>query len=109
MSSRLQYTSVINALAGQGQWEAAMTMLDDMTKVCSEKPTIGTYCAVMDACGNGGEWEKALGIYRSLEGSRFDTSSRSFNSLIKALEKGGQSQLAESISRERSMFGKKST
>lgn len=48
---------------------------------------------------------QALGIYRSLEGSRFDMSPKSFNALLKALEKGGQVELAASIRRERTMFG----
>ena len=54
--------AVINALATVGQFEAALTLMQEMSNE-GIVPNVGTWCAVMDACGNAGEWSACKNVF----------------------------------------------
>ena len=98
------YSSVIAACEAAGQWQRAIGILRSMTnnEVSTCKPNLYCYNAALAACEKGNAWLEAVELYERMkvEGGSVQPNFISMNSLLIALDKGEQRELAESIYRE---------
>lgn len=103
------FSSVISACEAAGQWQRALGILqlniNDSQQSRKDGEVVGysqlnLYCfnAAISACEKGGAWVEALDLYeRMLEiGGRITPNFVTLSSLIVALDKAGQKELAQS-------------
>jgi len=88
------YNFVLAALSRAGRLEAVLDLLQEVKAVGRPKLGASTYCTVVKACGDNGEWEKALGVVTSLGP---DATESVVRVLIAALEKNDQGDMAAQI------------
>ena len=96
------YSSAVSSLEAAGQWQRAIGVLQSMRED-GEIPNLYCLNAAIAACEKGGAWVEALELYESIRSQRKSTIRTNFitvNSLLIALEKAGQVELAESIYQE---------
>ena len=60
------YTAVMDCCGKAGQWEVALSLLQEM-KDAGPVPDRMTYNTAMDACAKGGQWQRALEILQGME------------------------------------------
>ncbi|KAL3925370.1 MAG: hypothetical protein SGILL_000456 [Bacillariaceae sp.] len=100
------YSSVISACEAAGQWQRALGVLQSIIEK-EENPcdteidsvSLNLYCwnAAISACEKGGAWVEALDLYeRLLEEDSISPNFITMNSLLEALSKNGQKELAQS-------------
>ncbi|KAG7362725.1 PPR: pentatricopeptide repeat domain containing protein [Nitzschia inconspicua] len=98
------YSSVISACEAAGQWQRALSVLQSLIEDAeSQDPecdstSLNLYCwnAAISACEKGGAWVEALDLYeRMLETDAIMPNVVTMNSLLEALEKFGQRELAQ--------------
>jgi pentatricopeptide repeat protein len=99
------YSSVISACEAAGQWQRALGVLqslidDDESEMTTddESTSLNLYCwnAAISACEKGGAWVEALDLYeRMLESDSIVPNVVTMNSVLEALEKHGQKELAQ--------------
>jgi pentatricopeptide repeat domain-containing protein 1 len=99
------YSSVISACEAAGQWQRALGVLqtiiaqDDPNHAGKDAVSLNPYCwnAAISACEKGGAWVEALDLYeRMLESELISPNIVTMNSLLQALDKNGQKELAQS-------------
>ena len=97
------YSSAISACEAAGEWQRALgilqSLLDDGDDNDLPELSLNLYCfnAAISACEKGGAWVEALDIYeRILEHESLQPNFVTLNSLIVALDKSGQKELAQS-------------
>jgi len=96
------YSSAISACEAAGQWQRALGVLQSMmkTKTLGEASPPNLYCfnAAISACEKGGAWLEALELYERMleDGGDVKPNFISLNSLLVALDKAGQKELAQS-------------
>ena len=102
------YSSVISACEAAGQWQRALGVLQSMLKtkdkVEDEYSRLNLYCfnAAISACAKGGAWVEALELYyRMIEkGGAVTPNFITLSSVLVALDKAGQKDLAQSTYEE---------
>ncbi len=91
------YTCIISACEAAGQWQRAIGVLRSM----DVKQTQNLYCfnAAMSACEKGGAWLEALDIFERMKkySPKVKPNFITLNSLLIALDKADQRELAETI------------
>lgn len=98
------YSATISACESAGEWQRALgvlqTMIDDDAHLGEDGSLLNLYCfnAAISACEKGQAWVEALELYeRMLEiGGPVRPNVITLNSLLVALEKAGQQELAKS-------------
>ena len=97
------YSSVISACEAAGEWQRALGALQkvmDENDEGSEYAGLNLYCfnAAISACEKGGAWVEALELYERMleEGGPIMPNFVTLSSLIEALDKAGQKELAQS-------------
>ncbi len=96
------YSSAVSSLEAAGQWQRAIGVLQSMRED-GEIPNLYCLNAAISACEKGGAWVEALELYESIRSQRNSSIRTNFitvNSLLIALERSGQVELAESIYQE---------
>eukprot|EP00986_Skeletonema_menzelii_P012920 scaffold7298_cov150-Skeletonema_menzelii.AAC.20 len=95
------YSSTVSSLEAAGQWQRAIGVLQLMRED-GEIPNLYCLNAAISACEKGGAWVEALELYESIRSqkSSIRTNFITVNSLLIALEKASQVELAESIYQE---------
>lgn len=94
------YSSSISACEAAGQWQRALAILQSMMDEEDEKGVncLNLYCfnAAISACEKGDAWVEALEIYERMkaEGRALSPNEVTLGSLILALDKAGQKELA---------------
>jgi len=93
------YSSVISACQTAGQWQRAIGVLRTMTN--DKKCLPNKFClnAAIAACEKGDAWLEAVEIYERMK-HLVKPDFVTINSLLIALEKSGQKELAENIYRD---------
>jgi len=88
------YNYVLAALSRAGRLDSVLELLQEVKS--KGKPRLGasTYCTVVKACGDNGEWETALGVVTSMGAEADDQVVRV---LITALEKNDQHEMAKQM------------
>jgi pentatricopeptide repeat domain-containing protein 1 len=99
------YSSVISACEAAGQWQRALGVLHSMIKsgnqtVDDDYSRLNLYCfnAAISACEKGGAWVEALELYYRMKdkGDAVTPNFVTLSSLLVALDKAGQKELAQS-------------
>ena len=98
------FSSAISACESAGEWQRALGILQTMMDAsaeeaaCSPKPNLYCFNAAISACEKGGAWVEAVDLYERMlnEGGSLKPNFVTLNSLIVALEKSGQKELAQS-------------
>jgi len=99
------HSSIISSCEAAGEWQRALwvlqTIIDSSANESDDMPSsLNLYCwnAALSACEKGGAWVEALDLYeRMLETESFKPNVVTMNSLMEALDKAGQKELAQSI------------
>lgn len=98
------HSSIISSCEAAGQWQRALWVLQSIIDKSSAEPidcapSLNVYCwnAALSACEKGGAWVEALDLYERMLESSFKPNFVTMNSLIEALDKAGQKDLAQSI------------
>jgi pentatricopeptide repeat domain-containing protein 1 len=97
------FSSIISACEAAGQWQRALgvlqTMMDEHDDDGGES-ALNLYCfnAAISACEKGGAWVEALELYERMldRGGTLEPNFVTLNSLVVALDKAGQKELAQS-------------
>jgi tetratricopeptide (TPR) repeat protein len=98
------YSSCISACEAAGQWQRAVgvlqTMIDDSSAEGTEEKVLNLFCfnAAVAACEKGGAWVEALEIYERMitYGGSLKPNFVTLSSLVLALSRAGQKELAQS-------------
>jgi pentatricopeptide repeat domain-containing protein 1 len=93
------YSSVVSSCEAAGKWQRAIGVLQSMREE-GEIPNLYCLNAAISACEKGGAWVEALELYESIRSQRNSSIRPNFitvSSLLIALEKASQVELAESI------------
>lgn len=97
------YSSVISACEAAGEWQRALGVLDTMIETTSDvsgSDSLNLYCfnCAISACEKGGAWVEALEIYERMMdlGDPVSPNFITLSSLVLALDKAGQKELAQS-------------
>jgi pentatricopeptide repeat protein len=83
------YNAAISACAKGGQWQQALSLLQEMR----EKGVIPdriTYSAAISACGKGGQWQQALSLLQEMREKGVTPNVITYSAAISACEKGGE-------------------
>jgi len=108
------YSSAISACEAAGRWQRALGILQSMLNeedtdgaggAKEESTRLNAYCfnAAISACEKGGAWVEALEIYERMKshgGKHLRPNIVTINSLVVALDKAGQKELAQSVYEE---------
>jgi len=102
------YSSVISACEAAGQWQRALGVLQSMTKTKGEAADsysgLNLFCfnAAISACEKGGAWVEALELYYRMidKGGAVTPNFVTLSSILVALDKAGQKELAQSTYEE---------
>lgn len=103
------YSSVISSCEAAGQWQRALGVLHSMLKSkqhpgASDYSRLNLYCfnAAISACEKGGAWVEALELYYRMveKGGPVTPNFVTVSSLLVALDKAGQKELAQSTYEE---------
>lgn len=98
------HSSIISSCEAAGEWQRALGVLQQIIDLSqdqsdNEPPSLNLYCwnAALSACEKGGAWVEALDLYERMLESPFRPNVVTINSLMEALDKAGQKELAQSI------------
>jgi pentatricopeptide repeat protein len=103
------YSSAISACEAAGEWQRALGVLqmildDEDDQIDSDSSSLNLYCfnAAISACEKGGAWIEALELYERMldRGGLIKPNFITLSSLIEALDKAGQKELAQSMYEE---------
>lgn len=102
------YSSVISACEAAGQWQRALGVLQSMMKskdkTVDDYSRLNLYCfnAAISACAKGGAWVEALELYYRMidKGGTVTPNFITLSSILVALDKAGQKELAQSTYEE---------
>ena len=101
------YSSVISACESDGQWQRALGVLRSMSVTTGGEiptpPNLFCFNSAIAACQKGGAWLEAVELYERIRASgnrKIRPNFVTINSLLIALEEGGQREMAESIYKE---------
>jgi pentatricopeptide repeat domain-containing protein 1 len=100
------YSSAISACEAGGQWQEALGILQSvLDKASTDSRLLNIYCfnAAISACEKGGAWVEALEIYEQMKGfggRHLQPTAVTLGSLVMALDKAGQKELAQSVYEE---------
>ena len=61
--NEIAYNAAISACDHGGQWEMAVSLLDELRTRADLRPTAVSYSSAISACGRAGEWQRALGLF----------------------------------------------
>ncbi|CAJ1940268.1 unnamed protein product [Cylindrotheca closterium] len=97
------YSSVISACQAAGEWQRALGILENLIEESVDRGDVSllnTYCfnSAISACEKGGAWVEALDLYERMVdiGGSIRPNFVTVSSLILALDKAGQKDLAQS-------------
>ena len=96
------WSSAVSSCEAAGQWQRAIGVLQTMRED-GEIPNLYCLNAAISACEKGDAWVEALELYENIRSQRKSSIKPNFitvNSLLIALDKAGQVELAESIYKE---------
>jgi len=93
------YSSVISACEATGQWQRAVGILKSMTSDKTLPPNKFCFNAAIAACEKGGAWLEAVELYERMR-NHVRPNFITMNSVLIALDKADQKELAENIYRE---------
>ena len=102
------YSSVISACEAAGQWQRALGVLQSMMKTKGQEADdysrLNLFCfnAAISACEKGGAWVEALELYYRMKekGGTVTPNFVTLSSVLVALDKAGQKDLAQSTYEE---------
>jgi len=93
------YSSVISACEATGQWQRAIGILKSMTSDKTIPPNKFCFNASIATCEKGGAWLEAVELYERMR-KHIRPNFITVNSVLIALDKADQKELAENIYRE---------
>ncbi len=91
------YSSVISACEAAGQWQRAIGILGSMNRETTATANLFCFNAALAACEKGNAWLEAVELYERMSAVGLKPNFVTLNSVLIALEKGDQRELAESI------------
>ena len=96
------HSSIISSCQAAGEWQRALWVLQTIMDRSEGTPSpsiLNIYCwnAALSACEKGGAWVEALDLYERMLESPFKPNVVTINSMIQALDKADQKELAQSI------------
>eukprot|EP00532_Pseudo-nitzschia_australis_P005643 CAMPEP_0168175196 /NCGR_PEP_ID=MMETSP0139_2-20121125/6976_1 /TAXON_ID=44445 /ORGANISM="Pseudo-nitzschia australis, Strain 10249 10 AB" /LENGTH=1193 /DNA_ID=CAMNT_0008093533 /DNA_START=314 /DNA_END=3892 /DNA_ORIENTATION=+ len=98
------HSSIISSCEAAGEWQRALWVLQTIIDKSVDEsddapPSLNLYCwnAALSACEKGGAWVEALDLYERMIESPFKPNVVTINSLMEALDKADQKELAQSI------------
>ena len=94
------HSSIISSCEAAGEWQRALGVLQTIIDNSKDSPSsLNMYCwnAALSACEKGGAWVEALDLYERMLQSAFKPNVITFNSMMEALDKAEQKELAQSI------------
>jgi pentatricopeptide repeat domain-containing protein 1 len=103
------FSSAISACEAAGQWQRALGILQSMLDADEkgnedESSVLNQYCfnAAISACEKAGAWVEALEIYERMkeQGGSLKPTMVTLSSLVLALDKAGQKEIAQSFYKE---------
>lgn len=94
------YSAVISACGIAGKWQRAIGVLRWMDYEGKIKPNLYCINAAMSACEKGSAWVEAIALFEQMKSNGIRPDFVTINSLIIALDKSGQRELADTIYRE---------
>jgi len=94
------YSSVISACGVAGKWQRAIGVLKMMEDEGRIKPNLYCINAAMSACEKGSAWIEAVALFEQMKFNGIRPNFVTINSLVIALDKSGQRELAENIYRK---------
>jgi pentatricopeptide repeat protein len=102
----ITYSAAISACEkGDGQWEMALELLNEM-KERGIEPNVITYSAAISACEKGdGQWEKALELLNDMKERGIEPNAYTYNATIEALYAGLQHNECCRLYREATQSG----
>ncbi|CAE8631090.1 unnamed protein product, partial [Polarella glacialis] len=93
------FNTTISACEKGGQWQLALSLLDEMSKSKVWKDTV-TYNASISACEKSGQWQLALALLDAMDCAKLMRNTITYSAGISACEKGGKWELAIGLLRE---------
>ena len=94
------HSSIISSCEAAGEWQRALWVLQQIIDNSKDSPSsLNMYCwnAALSACEKGGAWVEALDLYERMIESPFKPNVVTFNSMMEALDKADQKEMAQSI------------
>jgi len=94
------HSSIISSCEAAGEWQRALWVLQTIIDKSKDMPSsLNIYCwnAALSACEKGGAWVEALDLYERMLESPFKPNVVTINSMMEALDKADQKELAQSI------------
>ncbi|VEU41164.1 unnamed protein product [Pseudo-nitzschia multistriata] len=98
------HSSIISSCEAAGEWQRALWVLQSIIDKSADEPddatpSLNVYCwnAALSACEKGGAWVEALDLYERMLESPFQPNVVTINSMMEALDKADQKELAQSI------------
>jgi pentatricopeptide repeat domain-containing protein 1 len=94
------HSSIISSCEAAGEWQRALWVLQSIIDNSKDTPSsLNIYCwnAALSACEKGGAWVEALDLYERMLESPFKPNVVTINSIMEALDKADQKELAQSI------------
>ncbi|CAN0269948.1 unnamed protein product, partial [Phaeothamnion confervicola] len=89
------YSSLINALAEDGQSRAACALLKEMTDCSGLAPNVVAFGTAIKACARGGDWRQALDILDGMPAVGVQPNIIAVNTALAACARAGRA--AEAI------------
>ena len=90
------FSAAISACEKGGQWERALSLLDEMRE-SGVTPNVFSFNAAISACEKGGQVERALSLLEEMRESGVTPDEISFKTAVSACEKDGVSERARSL------------
>merc|ERR1712151_1120289 len=79
----ISFSAAISACEKGGQWERALSLLEEMRDMSVTRNVI-SFSAAISACEKGGQWERALSVFECLSANdKFNMIS--FNAILDAV------------------------
>jgi pentatricopeptide repeat protein len=94
------HSSIISSCEAAGEWQRALGVLQTIIDNSKDTPSsLNMYCwnAALSACEKGGAWVEALDLYERMLESPFKPNVVTINSIMEALDKADQKELAQTI------------
>ncbi|KAK8281599.1 hypothetical protein V6Z12_D09G250600 [Gossypium hirsutum] len=99
------YNTLIQALCRVGRVRTAKKMFDEMYVCGSQSPTSFTYTIMLDGLCKNGHVDEAIALFRSLEGTKYESSIELYSILIYGMCRTGRMEEARNMFNEMSRKG----
>eukprot|EP00427_Karlodinium_veneficum_P030757 CAMPEP_0169193098 /NCGR_PEP_ID=MMETSP1016-20121227/5980_1 /TAXON_ID=342587 /ORGANISM="Karlodinium micrum, Strain CCMP2283" /LENGTH=846 /DNA_ID=CAMNT_0009269509 /DNA_START=7 /DNA_END=2543 /DNA_ORIENTATION=- len=98
-------SSALKAFAMVNDWEGALTFFDGMEARIGVVPNAHCYSAAINACEKGGQWQRALELFHTMQSQNVKPTSITCTSVICACRSAGQWEAALTVLRQMGPMG----